>query len=180
MVDIEKNWQKALKATEIVRARIRSLNTSSDTVVPYILLCESELSATDTVVRKGEVVITQPALIIPPNSPQFDGFKFSEEQGIEDNSLINFLLFRGISLPSLHYDNKTNSLDIYEDKLSSAIKYYKNQLQQEENVDAGLIVGVQDCWQFSLLIFICSQITRNVDSDIRRVLDDYRKNQKKE
>ncbi|MFC1510287.1 hypothetical protein ACFL49_01345 [Candidatus Omnitrophota bacterium] len=177
-MDIDKYWQKALKNTEIVRSRIRSLNAACDTVVPYILLCESELSSSDTVVRKGEVVVSQPSLIIPPNNPQFEGFEFDEDQGIEDNSLINYLLVRGISLPSLRYDNKTCSLDIYEDKLSSALKFYKNQLQQEENVDAGLIIGSQDSWQFSLLIFICSQIARNVDADIRRMLNEHQKKQK--
>jgi len=80
---------------------------------------------------------------------------------------------RGISIPSLRYDNKTSSLDIYEGKLSKAIKHYEKDLQQQEDVQTGLVVGPEDCWQFSLLVFICSQIIKNADQDIQRLLDEY-------
>jgi hypothetical protein len=85
------------------------------------------------------------------------------------------LIVRGVSIPSLRYDNRTSSLDIYEGKLSKAIKYHEKLLQQQENVHAGLLVGPEDCWQFSILIFICSQIIRNADQDIRRLLNEYHK-----
>ncbi len=149
-----------------------------DTHVPYVLLSESSINMGDTVVRKGEVLVQKPSLFIPPNNPQFEGFEFdgeSEEETFDQNSLINFLIVRGISLPSLRYDNKTSSLDVYEGKLSKAIKHYEKTLQQKEDVHTGLIAGPEDCWQFSILIFICSQIVKNADQDIKRLLDEYHK-----
>ncbi len=173
MYDFEEYWQKALKGTEIIRSRVRSLSASSDTRVPYIFLAESSINEGDTIVRKGEVMVAKPSIIVPPNNPQFEGFEFEDEGAINENSLINFLLVRGITLPSMHYDNKTNSLDIREGRLSEAIKHYQKNLQQQENVNTGLIKGPEDCWQFSLLIFICTQIARNVEMDMRKLLDEY-------
>ena len=169
-------WTKALKQTEIIRSRVQALSMSGNTCVPYLLLSESSINVGDTVVRKGEVLVQKPSLFIPPNNPQFEGFEFENEDGTEafdENSFINFLIVRGISIPSLCYDNKTSSLDIYEGKLSKAIKHHENILQQQENVHTGLLVGPEDCWQFSILIFICSQIIKNADQDIQRLLDEY-------
>lgn len=175
-MDFEKMWTKALRQTEIIRTRVQALSLSGDTHVPYLLLSESSINIGDTVVRKGEVLVQRPSLFIPPNNPKFDGFEFEGEDGtknFDENSFINFLIVRGISIPSLHYDNKTSSLDIYEGKLSQAVKYHERIMQRQENVRSGLLVGPEDCWQFSILIFICSQIIKNADQDIQRLLDEY-------
>ncbi len=149
--------------------------TFSETVVPYIVLSESTINQGDTVVRKCEVLVERPSLILPPNNPQFAGFEFERDFPHDDHSIINFLLVRGVSFPSLKYNNKTLSIDLYEGKLDAAITHYLEQLQQEENVSTGLITGPEDCWQFSVLIFIGSQIAKNADTDIRRLLEEYKK-----
>ena len=173
-MDINSAWQKALQNTEIIRTRVRALLTTMDTRVPYILLSESSINDGDTVVRKGEVMVEKPSIIIPPLSPQFEGFEF-EKNDFNEDSLINFLIVRGISFPSLKYDNRTQSLDIHEGKLSQAIKNFQEDLQRKEDVHTGLVVGPEDCWQFSLLIFICTQVAKNADQDIRHLLDEYKK-----
>ena len=177
-MDIEEFWEKALRNTEIIRSRVQALMTSADTHVPYILLSESSLNQGDTVVRKGEVFVEKPSLILPPNNPQFQGFEFDGTEVLNKNSMINFLLVRGVTIPSLKYDNKTSSLDIYEGSLSRAIKHYQELLLQQENVSTGLMVGPEDCWQFSLIIFICSQIARNAQQDIQKLLQEYHKRNK--
>lgn len=174
-MDIESLWKKALARTEIVRARIQMLLLSSDTQVPYILLCESSINHGDTVVRTGSVNVSRPSIIVPPNNPQFEGFDFEGEEALDADSLINFLLIRGISLPSMNYDNKTNTLDMYEGRMSQAVKHYEKDLQQKEDVSTGLIIGHEDCWQLSLLIFVCSQIARNADADLKKLMNDYKK-----
>ena len=88
--------------------------------------------------------------------------------------ILNFLLVRGISFPSLKYNNKTHSLDIYEGHLEKAIGYYSDKLQQGEDVANGLVAGPEDFWQFSILIFIATQIMRSADSDIKRLLERFR------
>lgn len=177
-MDINGLWEKALKKTEIIRSRIQGLNTFADTRVPYIFLAESTLNVGDTLVRKGEVVVQRPSLLLPPHIPQFKGFEFSDKE-ISDDSLINFLLVRGINLPSLKYNNTVSSLDIFEDKLSAAIGHYQKNLQSQENVHTGLLAGPEDCWQFSIMIFICAQIMRNANYDIRKLLEEYKRKEDK-
>lgn len=175
-MDAYEAWAKALKNTEIIRPRVQALMTFAETAISYILLSESSINLGDTVVRKGEVVVEKPSLILPPNIPQFDGFEFDDPQKtMDENSITNFLLVRGIHLPSLKYNNKTNSLDVHEESLNKTVTYFKKQLQQEENVHAGLLIGPEDCWQFSILIFVCTQIVKNADIDIRNLFKEYKK-----
>lgn len=175
IMDIQELWQRALRHTEIRRSRIQGLSTFSDTHVPYIVLSESMVNAGDTVVRKGEVLIEKPAIILPPNIPQFLGFDFEGETQSNVNDITNFLFVRGVSLPSLRYNNKTHSLDVQEGGVDDTAKRLLDDLQSLEDVHTGLIMGPDDCWQFSLLIFICAQVARNAETDIRKLLDDYRK-----
>lgn len=174
-MDIQKTWQKALRHTEILRSRVQTLLTFQDTLVPYIFLSESQINEGDTVVRRGELLFEKPALILPANLPQFEGFDFDPNADFNASSVMNLLLIRGVSLPSLKYNNKTVSLDIFEGTLSNTAKHYLEIFQQQENVNTGLIKGPEDVWQFSVLIFICSQVSRNAETDVRQLLDQYKK-----
>jgi len=169
-------WEKALRETNIIRSRVTGLQTFSETHVPYILLSPSTINHGDTVVRTGEVLVHRPSLILPPNIPQLEGFNFEGEDSFREDTMINFLMVRGISLPSMKYDNKISSLNVFEGKIEDAISVYGNRLQREENTMAGLICGPDEVWQLSLLIFVCSQIAKNSSTDIRRLLDEYHKN----
>ncbi len=170
-MDIQDRWEKALKKTRIIRSRAQELQTFSDTNLPYTFLSEAIINAGDTVVRKGEVIVEKPAIILPSNLPQFEGFDFEEEFSLGQDMVTNFLLVRGVTFPSMKYDNKTQSLNIYEGHIDKAIAYYSDMLQRKEDVHSGLVVGPEDCWQFSVLIFICSQVARSANSDIRRLID---------
>ncbi|MCM8775914.1 MAG: hypothetical protein NC930_06155 [Candidatus Omnitrophica bacterium] len=170
-MDIQDKWGKALRHTEIIRSRILPLATFAETHLPYVFLAESSVNTGDTVVRRGEVIVDRPAIILPSNLPQFFGFD-SEEEKFDYDALTNFFLVRGVRFPSLKYNNKTHSLDIREGKLKDAIEFYLHELQKQENTTTGLIVGPEDSWQFSILIFICYQASRSADNDIRKLLDD--------
>lgn len=176
-MNIQENWEKALAHTEIVRPRVKSLLTFDDTRVPYILLSASTVNLGDTVVRKGEVVVTKPAIILPPNIPQLDGFKFDED-GSSHEGIINFLMVRGVSMPSLKYDNHTYSVKVHEDSLDNAVSHYKEYLQRREDVQAGLVVCPDDCWPFSLLLYIGTQVAKNTESDIRQLIERFHKEAK--
>jgi hypothetical protein len=66
-------------------------------------------------------------------------------------------------------------LDIFEGDVPRAVAFYANQLEREEDVLTGLLTGAEDIWQFSILIFICSQIARNVNIDLKRLMDENRR-----
>jgi len=174
-MSINEFWEKALKRTEIVRSRVKSLNTESATKLPYVFLAESSVNMGDTVSRKGEVFVEKPSIILPDHFFQFKGFEFEDDFAGSENFLNTFFLVRGIRFPTFKYQNKTEQLDVFEGKLSKAIKHYTDEFQKKEDIHTGLIVGSEDCWQFSVIIFICNQILRQADGDIKRLLDNYRK-----
>ncbi len=173
-MDIHSSWEKALKHTEVIRPRVQSLQTFETTQIPYIFLAESAIHHGDTIVRKGEVGVDKPSIILPPYLPQFEGFDFKEDLKGAEDYLTTFLLVRGIRFPSMKYENKISSLDIREEKLPKAIEFFSHQLQKQENVSTGLVVGPEDCWQFSLLIFVCGQVIRSAEGDIRKIFDRFR------
>jgi hypothetical protein len=74
----------------------------------------------------------------------------------------------------MKYNNKTDSLDVQEGRLKKVLEKYLGELQQREDIHTGLLTGSEDVWQFSILIFICHQILKQADGDIRRLLDEYR------
>ncbi len=174
-MDIRQRWEKALGQTEVVRPRIRALYTFSVTESPYIFLSESSINVGDTVVRKGSVIIQKPSLILPTGLPQFEGFEAQKELHIDESKLADFFLVRGVNLPSLKYNNTTYSLDLFGGSLKRAVQYFQQRLQQAEDVETGLIVGPEDCWQFSILLYISTQVVKSADGDVRRLLDEYRK-----
>lgn len=177
-MDIQDIWEKALSNTRIIRPRVQELLTFATTKLPYMFLAESSVNLGDTVVRRGEILVEKPSLIVPSDMPQFEGFGFEEEFHLNEDTLTNFLLVRGVNFQSLKYNNKTNSVNIYEGGLDAAIEFYLKRMQKEENVHTGLLSGPEDCWQFSILIFICTQITRSAEGDIRKILDKFRRRNK--
>ncbi len=175
-MDIEQTWQKALKNTEILRARVRQLETFAHTEIPYLFLAESALNMGDTVVRSGRVLVEKPAIILPGNLPQFQGFDFEEVLDINTDKIIDFLLIRGVRFPSLKYDHHISTVDIYEGPLKKAIEYHKNKLQRAEDVHTGLMIGPEDCWQFSILIFIGAMVSRSAEGDIKKIFNHFKNN----
>ena len=168
-MDIQEAWNKALKQTEIVRPRIEPLSRVASTDLPYIFLAESAVNRGDTVVRKGEVTVEKPAIILPSNLPHFEGFEGDEKSFWNEAGLMQFFLVRGIRFPSFKYNNKTHSVDVYEGGLQKAVRHYLQELQKKENISTGLVLGPEDGWQFSILIFIGSQSSRQAEGDFKNL-----------
>ncbi|OQX82279.1 MAG: hypothetical protein B6D53_04835 [Candidatus Omnitrophica bacterium 4484_49] len=138
-MDIEKYWEKAIKHTEVERARISYLNINTSTILPYIILSESMVDNSDTVIRKGKIEVTKPVIYLPDHTPILEGFEF------EDNPL------------------------------SDTVKKYKEELIKAEDVYTGLIIGPDDCWQFSLLIYVAGLVMKSAPQDIKKFLEELRK-----
>lgn len=172
-MNIQDYWEKALRHTEIVRPRVQPLSVYAATQLPYLFLAESAVNPGDSIVRKGEVLVEKPGIVLPSDAPQLQGFESEDKNAWNMEGMINFLFVRGIRFPSFKYNNKVRNLDVYEGKLKQAVDHHLNQLQEKENVSTGLVIGPEDCWQFSVLIFVASQVSRQAEGDMRRLLDDY-------
>jgi len=174
-MDIQSQWEKAVKGTQLLRPRIKGLSAVAETRLPYIFMAESAVNRGDTVLRRGAVTVDRPALLLPPNSPQFEGFDFEKDLAFGSETLTNFLLVRGVAFPSFKYQNETYELDLYEGKLSDCEKKTLNQLARVEDVETGCFVGPEDCWQLSVLIYVCMQVARSAGNDIKHILEEYNK-----
>jgi len=178
-MDIQELWDNARQRTEIVRLRLQELATFESTTVPYIFLAESSLNQGDTVVRKGQVVIERPSIVLPTFSPQFEGFDFEKDLRVTDDAVATFLLVRGIQFPSLKYRHQVSSLDVLERPLNKAIEHWQEQLTSAEDVQTGLLVGPEEAWQFSLLLLVGALVVRSAEGDLRRILEAWRKRQQR-
>ncbi|MBI1991735.1 MAG: hypothetical protein HYY90_04290 [Candidatus Omnitrophica bacterium] len=177
-MDIQELWDKARKQTEVLRMQLQDLSTFQATVVPYIFLAESAVNPGDSIVRKGQVLIERPSIVLPGFSPQFEGFEFESDLHVSDNTVATFLLVRGIQFPSLKYRHQVSSLDVFEDSLQKAIEHYTKQLTLAEDIKTGLVVGPEDTWQLSLLLLVGALVVRSAEGDLRRILEEWRKRQK--
>ncbi len=178
-MNIMDRWEKAIKKTEIIRPRVQPLLTFATTEMPYIFLAESTLNIGDTIVRKGKIYAEKPSIILPENLPHFEGFEFEKDLGTTEDTITNLFLVRGIHFPSYRYNNKVQSLDIFEGSLKSAEKKYKSRLQKKEDVHIGLVMGPEDCWQLSVLIFILTMVAKSADRDLRNMLEDFDKRKRR-
>ncbi|MBI2103976.1 MAG: hypothetical protein HYT90_00140 [Candidatus Omnitrophica bacterium] len=176
-MDIQALWDKARKQTEILRMRLSDLSTFEATAVPYLFLAESAVNPGDTVVRRGQVLIERPAIILPGFSPHFEGFGFDSDLHVSEDAVATLLLVRGIQFPSLKYRHQLSSLDLFEDSLQQAIKHFSAQLAAAEDVKTGLVIGPEDAWQFSLLLLVGALVVRSAEGDLRRILEQWRKRQ---
>jgi hypothetical protein len=176
-MDIQELWDLARKRTEILRLRLQDLSTFEATAVPYILLAESSLNAGDTVVRRGQVVIERPSIVLPKFTPQFEGFEFERDLHLSDDAVATLLLVRGIQFPSLKYRHQISSLDLFEGSLQKAIDRFTHELVRAEDIATGLVVGPEEAWQFSLLLLVGALVVRSAEGDLKRILDAWRKRQ---
>ena len=175
-MDIEEKWQKALKSTEIIRSRLRHLYTFETTELPYIFLAESSVNQGDTVIRKGNLSVDKPLIVLPKDFPVFEGFDFKEDFKVDEDIVRSFFLVRGVRFPSLKYQNSTLSLDIYEGSLKEAIKVNTEKLKRKEDINSALIIGSEDTWQFSILIYVAFMFSKSADEDIKRLFEKFKRN----
>lgn len=173
-MNLEEKWEKALQQTEIIRLKVSYLSTFETTAISYIFLAESAINVGDTVVRRGKILIHHSAIILPEDMPQFKGFEFEKDYQVNADMVKIFLMVRGVSFPSLKYEHEISKLDIYEDGLEKAKEYFKQELEKTEDAQTGLIAGPEDCWQFSLLIYVGLLISKSAPSDLKRIWERFK------
>ena len=174
-MEMHELWDQARRRTELLRLRLQELATFDATIVPYVFLAESSLNQGDTVVRRGNVLIERPAIVLPDFTPQFQGFEFDKDFHVSEDAVATFLLLRGIHFPSLKYRHQISSLDLYEGQLTQAIAHFQDQLARAEDIKTGLVVGPEEAWQFSVLLLVGALVVRSAEGDLRRIIDAWRK-----
>ena len=169
-MDLSKKFEEAVRKTRIIRSRYRTLNTFEATTLPYVLIGRSVVSRNTTVIREGTVEVGRAMVHLPDGLPQFDGFDFAASTSMRDETVTTFLLVRGVRLPSLKYRNSSQRLEVSEQPVEREIARVLETLSRKEDLDTGVIVGITDVWQFSLLMYVFSQVARSAGGDARAIL----------
>ncbi|MFN3551341.1 MAG: hypothetical protein ACK4WJ_06005 [Endomicrobiia bacterium] len=170
-IDIEKKWEEAVKKTKIIRSKYGKLETFKKTIVPYVLINKSVINKNTTVVREGKVEVSPVMIHLPKGNFEFYGFDFKKTTDYSDDLIKSFLLIRGIQLPSMKYSNTEIKLDVFDKPVEEVVEEYKNLLSRKEDIETGIILGIPDIWQFSLIIYLSSLVVKSVDNDIKNILD---------
>ncbi|MCS7185097.1 MAG: hypothetical protein NZ870_04155 [bacterium] len=163
-------FDEALKNTKILRMRLKSLEQKKSTVCPYTIIMPSRVDSNDALVKKGNVIIEKPIIILPENLAEFIGFEF-EKMGIRNDILNTVLLMRGIRLPSMRYKNLQYKIDVVNKNYLQYANEIAEKLKLREDTEEGVITTkTPDSWQFSLLIYTASLFIKNLPNDIKNIL----------
>jgi len=64
-----------------------------------------------------------------------------------------------------------SDLEVDENSLFKCAGKHKKMLEREENVTTALVLGPDECWQLSLLLYVASLAGRCMRTDIMKLLN---------
>lgn len=159
----DRYWNK----TEIIRSYEPMLFTFTDTDLPYIIAGEHHLKDR-VVVIKGVVKVQEPSIIVARNGPQF--LKGFENAGALSCSAV--YIFRNMNLP---YCNVTNSVirrqEIEYGGLQAILHEYDEKLKAKDNKIMGLITGIVEGADVSLMRYVAELAVKSKESNVRQIIN---------
>lgn len=105
-----------------------TLFTFGETELPYYLVVAAKDAGELVGVTRGQVSITRPTIITPDNvRPEFEGF-FEQDE----DSMVNFLLARGMSFPHMKFANRAGQTDLVSDSVEEAVSRLRTRVDDRE------------------------------------------------
>ncbi len=159
-------WRK----TEVIREYHRMLYTFGDMELPYIFAAEHSRFKDRTVVRKGVVLFQKPKIILPG---YYSGLQFTE--GFEHANAIPpeaVYLFRAMGLPYSQITNKTVAQERIEyGGLQDTLDKLNEQMDQQENEETGLIKGILDGADISLMRYSLGLVIKSAPENVKEFFE---------
>ena len=163
-------WQK----TEVIREYQRMLYTFGDMDLPYVFAAEHSRFRDRTIVRKGVVMLQKPQILLPGyySGPEFkEGF---EHAGAMPPEAV--YLFRTMGLPYSHITNKIVAEEQIEyGSLQEVLDGFNRKMDEQENADTGLIKGILDGADVSLMRYSLGLIIKSASQNVREFFDHLRR-----
>jgi hypothetical protein len=155
--------QKAVNRTHIIRPPKQTVATFGITNIHYYLVTEpvyrelNEEETSETVLREGQVIASQPRVVTPYYLKHLEGF--SDEAKRYFNELIRHF---GHNSPGLYYayKNEPKNLQIITGALPSVVSRINQEIDSKKDKLTTIIRGEDELWDVSLLKFIY-ELTRN-------------------
>lgn len=172
-LDKEK-FKEYWRRTEVIREYQRMLYTFGDMELPYVFVAEHSRFKDRTVVRKGIVLFQKPHILLPR---YYGGPEFKE--GFEHANVIPpeaIYLFRAMRLPYSHITNKPMAEEEMEyGSLGSVLDRINRKMEEEENSETGLIKGVVDGADISLMRYSLGLIIKSAPENIKQFFEHIRR-----
>ena len=157
----------AITNTEVLRAPRRNLATFGTTNVRYFLLTKpaySDLvrSSDETVIREGRVISERPRVVTPGYMLNIEGF------GDNARNYFKRLIFeQGPNVPGIlyNYRNEQENLNIVSGTVLSVMDKIEKDIGDDPLV--GIIRGIDELWDVSLLKFIHDLTSRSLEGNVR-------------
>jgi hypothetical protein len=163
-------WRK----TEVIRKYQQMLYTFGDMELPYVFAAEHSHLRDRTIVRKGIILFQRPQILLPR---YYSGPEFKE--GFEHANLIPpeaVYLFRSMGLPYSHITNKTIATEQIEyGSLQDVLDRFNTELENEENTETGLIKGILDGADISLMRYSLGLVIKSAPENVREFFEHLRR-----
>jgi len=166
-MDIDERIEYTLAHTEVVRHPRRKLSTFGVTSVGYYLVTEPLYAdpadgVKETVVRDGRVIAEKPKIVTPTYLARLEGFGENARQYIEK------LMQENPYAPGLYYSyrNEAGTLNIVSDPMEVVIYRLNEEVERGKDPLVGIVKGVDELWDVSLLKFIADLTDQSVHGNI--------------
>ena len=158
--------QRAGEQTRILRTRKNLLFTFGTTKLPYVCISTHPKEEGDIVIRNGVVETAPPQIIVPGEDFRFEGF-----EDYQDDDAMLVLLARRIAIPPAHIKNQSSATEVVRMSVQAAVERSCNRLDQSNDSRTAVIIGPDDVWNLSVLLYVGSQITRSASSNIQEYFE---------
>lgn len=163
-------WTK----TEVIREYQRILYTFGDMKLPYVFTAEHSRFRDRTVVRKGVVFLQKPHIVLPGyySGPEF-GKGFEHTDAIPPDAAY---VLRTMGLPYSRITNKLLAEEQIEyGSLQDVLDRLGGQMEDQENTETGLIKGVLEGADISLMRYSLGLIIKSAPENVREFFEHMRK-----
>ncbi|QDT36421.1 hypothetical protein [Stratiformator vulcanicus] len=155
-------------AVRVERSMPYTLFTFGATDLPYFLIVGPDSDDGSIAATRGEIRITRPSIITPENAdPEFEGF-FEEGEG---DSMIEFLMARGISFPNAKFSNQSRNVDLSGDGVDEIVARLKQRLDDEDEDRVAILTAPMGLGGVALLKYAVEKAIESAPGNLSELRD---------
>ena len=159
----------AAKATEVVFAPPKLLETFGETCVDYFVLAEVLDAVNQLRIRKGRVTAQRPRVLLP----RYLANQALENFGEEAKEYAEHFLHSQEGIRIIQYGMNFKKEEYSEETVQGEIREVADQISKDAEKDevnlCGVIIGVDDLWEVSLFHFISDLVHRSLPHNAREM-----------
>ena len=169
-----KKFKECWRKTEVFREYARNLYTFGDMELPYIFAAEHERFKDRTMVWRGVILLQKPHILLPGyyRGPEF-GKGFEHGNDVPSEAIH---LFRAMGLPYSQITNKPAAeQEIEYGRLKEILDRFNRQMEEQENTETGLIKGLLDGADISLMRYSLGLVIKSAPDNIKEFFEHLRR-----